>query len=318
MRKFIFVFLIICLIFVLVFAASRFGDVPVQQISENTLPENVTPETPSSAGPQAVASPVYTYRVAYANWSEDAVITRSCINGSFFVYSDMPRLPLYRVSSVKELDGFRSTFENVLELHRGYGEIPSFDEQTSGCDDSFFNDNDLLITYVTASSGSFRFGLSDIKAEEDALRMYVIQTVFPQAYTDDMAGWFIIASISKIYTSEYDSFDAVRIPDRSVIPDLPGMLEYGEFSYSEALAGLDKESSNVKTEGFVNTDAVTEFLPVERAKSEAAPGYDLIKYFHDEDEDVWLVHFFSSDDSGKETFVYMNGKGVTLLVVYCN
>ena len=106
------------------------------------------------------------------------------------------------------------------------------------------------------------------------------------------------------------------VPDRSVILDLPGMLEYGEFSYSEALADIDKENVNVKTDGFVNTDQVTEFLPVERAKAEAAPGYDLIQYFYDEDEDVWMVHFFSSDNSANETYVYMNGKGVTLLVKY--
>ena len=316
MKKYIFIFLAICLISVLVLAASRYGDIPVQQISENTLPESGTPEMQSSPEPQSGTGPAYTYRVSYANWSEDAVITRSCINGSFFVYSDLPRLPLYRITSAQELDGFKSTFENVLELHRGYGEIPSFDEQTSGCDESFFKDNDLLIAYITASSGSFRFGLSDIKTEEDALRMYVIQTIFPQTYTDDMAGWFIIAGIGKAYTSNYDSFDAVMVPDRSVILDLPGMLEYGSFSYSETLAGIDKESGNVKTEGFVNTDAATEFLPVERAKAEAAPGYDLIQYFRDDAEDVWLVHFFSSDGSEKETFVYMNGKGVTLLVVY--
>ncbi|MBQ1357782.1 MAG: hypothetical protein IIY63_01020, partial [Oscillospiraceae bacterium] len=91
---------------------------------------------------------------AYANWSEDPVMTQSCINGEFFLNSDMPRLPLFRITSEEELGKFFATFEGVLELHHGYNEVPSFEQQVKECNEDFFEKNDLLIAYVTASSGT--------------------------------------------------------------------------------------------------------------------------------------------------------------------
>ena len=257
----------------------------------------------------------FRYWCAYANWSEDPVITQSCINGEFFVYSDMPRLPLFRITSEEELDAFFDTIEGVIELHRGYDVMPSFEQQVKECDEDFFEKNDLLIAYVTASSGTFRFGISDIKAEDDTLRMYVKRTNDPEVYDTAMAGWLMTAEVSKDITSDFRRFDAVMDGRNLVFETLPGMIEFGSFSYTEVLESIDMASPSVKTEGFVNTDEVLDFLVVERAKAEVTQEYDLTQYFRDGEEDVWMVRFFCSDQAG-ETDVFMNGKGVTLLVTY--
>ena len=90
----------------------------------------------------------FRYWCAYANWSEDPVITQSCINGEFFVYSNLPRLPLFRITSEEELGEFFATFEDVIELHHGYNEVPSFEQQVKECNEDFFEKNDLGLSVV--------------------------------------------------------------------------------------------------------------------------------------------------------------------------
>ena len=258
----------------------------------------------------------FTVRIAYANWSEDPVITQKCINGEFFIYSDLPRLPMYRITSAAELAEFRNTFDNILTLHQGYDEIPSFDEQTAGYDQLFFQECDVLIAYVGTSSGSFRFGLREIRNDNGTMRMYVVQTNDPEAYDCAMAGWFVIAEVSKADTAKFEKFDAVRDWDKAAYASLPGMIEYGTFSYKEVRDRVDYSAASVRTEGFVNTDEVENFHPVERAKAEATIDYDLIQYFYDQEEDVWMVRFFKSNQAGGDETVYLNGSGVTLLICY--
>lgn len=282
-----------------------------------TEPEEDIPEEQGPAQDVQTDGMIIPFRswCAYANWSEDPVITRSCINGEFFLYSDMPRLPLFRITSVEELDEFFDAFEGVIGLHHGYNEVPSFEQQVRDFDKTFFDDNDLLIAYVTASSGTFRFGISDMKAEDDTLRMYVIKTNYPEVYDTAMAGWLMTAEVSKDVTTDFRRFDAVLEGKNHVYATLPGNIEFGFFSYKELLESIDMASPSVKTEGFVNTDEVMDFIVVERAKSEVTQEYDLAQYFRDGEEDVWMVRFFCSDQAG-ETDVFMNGKGVTLLVTY--
>lgn len=283
----------------------------------DTEPEEDIPDEQGPAQDVQTDGMIIPFRswCAYANWSEDPVITRSCINGEFFLYSNMPRLPLFRITSEEELDAFFNTFEGVIELHRGYDEMPSFEQQVKECNEDFFEKYDLLIAYVTASSGTFRFGISDMKAEDDTLRMYVIKTNDPEVYDTAMAGWLMTAEVSKDVTTDFWRFDAVLEGKNHVYATLPGNIEFGSFSYKELLESIDMTSPDVKTEGFVNTDEATDFLVVERAKAEVTQEYDLIQYFRDGEEDVWMVRFFCSDQAG-ETDVFMNGKGVTLLVTY--
>lgn len=314
MKRSLSIILCLILVFCLVSCGKKKG--PEQPWDGDDGTEQKSPDPPQSGTEGEEGDIDLSYKVAYANWSEDKAIVRGCINGEFFVYSDRPRLPLYRVTSAAELEGFKDTFENVLELHRGYNEVLSFDEQTAGYDPVFFQENDLLIAYVASSSGSFRFGLAGIRAEEDVLRLHVIKTNDPEVYDSAMSGWFVIAEVKKTQTAKFIRFDAVRDPLGNEYGTLPGMIEYGSFSYSELLDRIDLTSNSVRTEGFVNTDEVQDFLPVERAKAEVKWDYDLVQSFRDDKDDVWMVHFFSSSEIGRETVVFMDGKGVTLLVIY--
>ena len=79
---------------------------------------------------------------------------------------------------------------------------------------------------------------------------------------------------------------------------------------------IDMSAPNVQTDGFVNVDEIELGWPTDRAKLEVTADYDLAQLYYDDAMDIWMVHFFSSKPSGGDETVYLNGKGVTLLIVY--
>lgn len=80
-------------------------------------------------------------------------------------------------------------------------------------DDSFFAEHTVLLAYVTAGSGSFRYGIRDVFRDDAALCLNVIQTNHPEAGTDDMAGWFMIAEVLDSDIANITEFDAILAED---------------------------------------------------------------------------------------------------------
>ncbi len=104
---------------------------------------------------------------------------------------------------------------------------------------------------------------------------------------------------------------------------------HSEFSFQEDKLRLDMDSPLVKTEGFVNVDeAETDFSfynqeACEYAKLELGDDSRLILSYtraYDKTEDVWRIEFNRQDSATHDAIrfatVYINGKGVTLLIVY--
>ena len=75
----------------------------------------------------------------------------------------------------------------------------------------FFRDHSLLVVYVPANSGSYRFGNNGISIFDGALRVFVEQKNAPEVGTDDMAGWFILVGITDKDARECTSFDAILV-----------------------------------------------------------------------------------------------------------
>lgn len=96
---------------------------------------------------------------------------------------------------------------------------------------------------------------------------------------------------------------------------------------------LDLSAANVKTKDFVNVEEAESdmgFLAVfDRAKAEVDLDYDEYTVSYDPDEDVWMVQFrqipgltswggskpYTKRTGNASQTVYLNGKGVTLLIV---
>ncbi len=109
----------------------------------------------------------------------------------------------------------------------------------------------------------------------------------------------------------------LQMMDETITPvQLPGSIPYGSFSFEEVRGSVDFDAPTVKTDGFVNVDEIEMGWPMDRAKQEVTIDQDLAQMFYDDAADVWMVRFWNSKMAGGDETVYLNGKGVTLLIVY--
>ena len=151
----------------------------------------------------------YTYNVAYANWTENAVFFLGALNSNRTTESACQHLPVYKFDTKAELDAFKEDFGDVFTMDQGYNEVPSFEYITASYDDSFFGKYSLVLTYVPASSGSYRFGVRDVYCNDQSFCVYIEQLNDPETYTADMAGWFAVVEVEKATLQNYTSFDAI-------------------------------------------------------------------------------------------------------------
>ena len=117
-------------------------------------------------------------------------------------------LPIFELEFSEELSQFKKDFggENVYDY--GWDEVPSFNEVTKEYDDAFFAENSLILVYVSATSGSYRFGVKNVYCDGTKCVAYIAQTNRPGAITDDMAGWFVTFEVKKSDMENITDFDA--------------------------------------------------------------------------------------------------------------
>lgn len=178
-------------------------------------PENEDPDAATRRQQQYVErlremllddKPVVT-KVSYANWTENSRIF-SCLNAEKLAISSVRHLPVYKLDTKEDLDQFREKYRDILSFDQGYDEVPSFNEVTAGYDDSFFAEHTVVLAYVTAGSGSLRFGIRDIYRDDSLFCLNVMQTNTPEVGTADMAGWFMIAEVMDADIEGITDFDS--------------------------------------------------------------------------------------------------------------
>ena len=173
--------------------------------------------TTPSLTPEEEADP-FSITVAYAGWSDDPAINDGALNKDFFLDNSAPtaqrHLPLFAMDTLAELEEFKSKYGGILSMEQGYNESLSFNAALAKAQfdrEEFFEDSTLIVVYVTANSGSYRFSTKEIVEADGALQICVEQKNDPEICTDDMAGWFIIVSVADERFSGYTSVDAVLV-----------------------------------------------------------------------------------------------------------
>ena len=91
---------------------------------------------------------------------------------------------------------------------QGYGEVQSIDQATANCNSEFFEEKMLLCIYVSASSGSYRYGIGSVTFGEELIAK-VVRVNDPTELTNDMAGWMLILTLDRADTEGITVFDAV-------------------------------------------------------------------------------------------------------------
>lgn len=91
------------------------------------------------------------------------------------------------------------------------------------------------------------------------------------------------------------------------------------FSYADAVAMYKEGDPGVKYEGFVNTTASpvhNHQEAIEQAAAECTVDYDTPGVSYDADADIWAVCFGLALIDGDCQTVYLDGDGITHLIVY--
>lgn len=80
-----------------------------------------------------------------------------------------------------------------------------------------------------------------------------------------------------------------------------------------------KSDSGVKSDGFQNTSEAVIATPqqvIERAQNECTIEYDTTSLAYDSAADIWRVTFYTEGSVGNSQDVYLNGNGLTALIIY--
>ena len=106
---------------------------------------------------------------------------------------------------------------------------------------------------------------------------------------------------------------------QTAIPHDLSPVEILPFSYEEVLQTWGKSDPGVKTDGFQNTSEAVIATPqqvIERAQNECTIEYDTTSLAYDSAADIWRVTFYTEGSVGNSQDVYLNGNGLTALIIY--
>lgn len=109
-----------------------------------------------------------------------------------------------------------------------------------------------------------------------------------------------------------------RIIQAVILHDL-SPVELLPFSYEEILQVCGKSDPGVKTDGFQNTSEAVITTPqqvIEQVRNECTIEYDTTALAYDSAADIWRVTFYTEGSVGNSQEVYLNGTGMTTLIIY--
>ncbi len=149
--------------------------------------------------------------VAWANYSDDSLISDKALNKGVLDWDDEQHIPIYKCDTPKELAAFKADFNGVLELDPNpvYEGTPSFERETAAFNEAFFVDNSLLLVYVEASSGTYDFDVDYVSSVYGKVTVFAEQTNDPEVFDCMMAGWLLSVPVTKEQIKGCGEFDAV-------------------------------------------------------------------------------------------------------------
>ena len=151
--------------------------------------------------------------VSWANYSDSPALWAAAMNREKLYDDSVRHLPILKFETQAELEAFQKDFSPVFNLNAGYDEVPSFASVTSHMDDAYFERYTLLLTYVSAVSCSYRYGINSIDLSGSNLCLHAQQTNDPGIGDCAMAGWFLTAALPKEQLLGVTAYDAdLNIP----------------------------------------------------------------------------------------------------------
>ena len=151
--------------------------------------------------------PIFT---AYAGWSESDEIYTRALNTEKMAQSSQKHLPIYRLDTLADVEAFRSTFENHLAFEYSFDEVKSFNDTVETfADETYLKAYSLMVVYVQANSGTYRYGVESIFCDGENFTVEVEELKHPTEVTTDLAGWFIVIVVPDSMVNNCTAFDAI-------------------------------------------------------------------------------------------------------------
>jgi len=141
--------------------------------------------------------------------SSSEVLDSGALNEDRMTISSVLHFPIYKFDTLEELTQFKDSLDYPEMLSFAYDEVPPFNEVTAKYDEAFFSENTLLLVYVVASTGTYRFAVDTITGDGTGLCVHIAETTHAEVVTADMAGWFITVAVPDSAAATYTEFDAV-------------------------------------------------------------------------------------------------------------
>lgn len=124
---------------------------------------------------------------------------------------DTSSMPVYKIETAEELADFKTNLQSYFSFSARRQNAASFNEVTANCSDTFFSEKALLIVYIVASSGTYRYRIPTVEVRDDG-----VLTVTVEQYNDegdgncDMSGWLAVIEVPKEKLNSVTSYNALR------------------------------------------------------------------------------------------------------------
>ena len=191
-------------------------------------------------------------------------IYENALNASKLGESNPRNLPIYKFDTLSDLEKFKSDFGGKNGFNYDWDEVPSLNDATKNYNEDFFKRNTLMLVYITANSGSYRFGFKDVTIDGNYFCIHVEQTNHPQVGTDDMAGWFITVAIPDSMIANITDFNADMVSNMNCLVDFDDFSfaltwgVYGISSYDSHTGKLVKGTDAKNPEDYITNYQLTD------------------------------------------------------------
>lgn len=199
--------------------------------------------------------------VSYANWAEESEIYTRALNTDKMSHSNIRHLPIYKFDTLQDLEQFKQDFGDTFTMDRGYDEVPSFQDATAKYDSAFFDENSLLLVYVSANNSTHRFNMHSVGYDAYHFYVHIVETTNAEIVDDAMAGWFVTVAVKDTLMENGLKFDAdlnnaIEYVDKDVkfiehYKNDDGMWVCGDYTYRYRLELSGRMPNAVNDSTFV-------------------------------------------------------------------
>ncbi len=143
------------------------------------------------------------------NKAETDKLYYGCLNTDKMSISSIKHLPIFRLSSKQELEGFKKSYSENVSDDNKTTTLPSFKEATARYDTDFFNHYSLLVIYISSPDSTTHYGAGDIYLNDNSLCVNVKASANENDIGKTPKGYFLTATVLKKDIKSCIGFDAV-------------------------------------------------------------------------------------------------------------